>query len=161
VKAIVKAGKSLGWTENAISALVGNVGRENNFVWKYIIGTHSDPKNSSTNFGIISWQGSRLDNVKAALKKNGMLLDNGSAKEDTESIKIMINFINSELDLERGDSSLMTKSGASTIEISDMLRKYIRYSMSQPYNTPDSKFNVTKNHYWAAASKLAGLINYT
>jgi len=160
VSTIKQTGKSLGWTDNAIAAFVGNVGRENNFNWKYIAGSHTDPKNKVTNFGIISWQGSRLDNVKAALKKAGLLQENGSAKRSQLSITTMVKFADSEMNSEGGNSSIMRKAGASTKDISDMLQKYIRYAKGSPYNTPDPKFNVTKNHYWAAAAKLAGAINY-
>lgn len=160
VEAIKSAGKSLGWTDNAIAAFVGNVGRENNFNWKYIVGPHNDPKNKATNFGIISWQGNRLKNVQASLKKAGLLQENGSAKKTVDSIKEMVKFADSEMNSQRGDSSLMRKKGASTKDISDMLHSYIRYSKSAPYNQPDSRFNVKKNHYWAASAKLAGIINY-
>lgn len=160
VETIKQTGKSLGWTDNAIAAFVGNIGRENNFNWKYIAGSHTDPKNKVTNFGIISWQGSRLDGVKKALKDAGLLQENGSAKRSQSSISTMVKFADSEMNSQGGDSSIMRKAGASTKEISDMLYKYIRYSKGSPYNTPDPKFNVTKNHYWAAAAKLAGAINY-
>ena len=160
VNAIKEQGKALGWTDNAISSFIGNVGRENNFQWKYIIGPHDDPKNEAKNFGIISWQGSRLKNVQNALKKVGLLQGNGSAKKDVASVKAMVRFVDSELNSERGNSALMRQKGATTKQISDMLYKYIRYSSSAPYNEPDSRFHVEKNHYWAAAAKLAGLINY-
>lgn len=160
VKAIKEQGKALGWTDNAIAAFVGNVGRENNFNWKYIVGPHDDPKNKAKNFGIISWQGSRLESVQAALKKAGLLQENGSAKKDVASVKAMVKFADSEMNSERGDSSLMRKAGATTKEISNMLHDYIRYSKNPPYNEPDPKFHVEKNHYWAAAAKLAGVINY-
>lgn len=160
VKAIKEQGKALGWTDNAIAAFIGNVGRENNFNWKYIVGPHDDPKNQAMNFGIISWQGSRLKSVQDSLKKLGLLQKNGSAVKNTASVKAMVKFVDGELDSERGNRALMRQPGATTKQISDMLYNYIRYSKNAPYNEPDSRFHVEKNHYWAAAAKLAGLINY-
>jgi hypothetical protein len=159
INQIKKTGSNLGWTENAIAAVIGNVGRENAFNWKYLIGPHSDPKTKATNFGIISWQGSRLDSLKEFLKKSGLLQKNGSAKKDLRSIDSMLRFMDSELDSQGGDSKLMRNQDATTSQVSDMLKKYIRYAMA-PYNTPDPKFNVEKNHIWAASAKLSGLINY-
>lgn len=160
VNQIISTGRQLGWTENAIASVVGNVGRENAFNWQYLIGPHSDPKNAATNFGIISWQGSRLDNLKKFLKKAGLLQENGSAKKDLKSIDVMLKFMDQELDTQRGDSKLMRNPDATTNEISNMLKRYIRYAMGR-YNKPDPKFNAEKNHIWAASAKLTGLINYT
>lgn len=160
INQIILTGRQLGWTENAIASVIGNVGRENAFNWRYLIGPHSDPKNAATNFGIISWQGSRLDNLKEFLKKAGLLQENGSAKKDLKSIDVMLKFMDQELDAQRGNSKLMRNPAATTTEISNMLKGYIRYAMGK-YNTPDPKFNAEKNHIWAASAKLTGLINYT
>lgn len=159
--AIKEQGRALGWTDNAIAAMVGNVGRENGFNPQYIYGPHDDPKTRATNFGIISWTGPRLKDVQSYLKSAGMLQANGSARKNTESVKAMVKFVNAELDKQGGNSSLMRDPAATTQQISKMLYSYIRYAMA-PYNTPDpkNKFHVAKNNQWAASAKLSQIINY-
>jgi hypothetical protein len=159
INAIKDAGKALGWTDNAIAAVVGNVGRENGFNWEYLTGSHSDPRTGAKNFGIISWQGDRLKKVQQDLKASGLLQKDGSAVSDPRSIKVMIKFMNREMDQEGGNSQLMKDPNATTSQVSDMLKNYIKYAMGS-FNSPDKKFNAKKNHLWAAAAKVSGLVDY-
>jgi len=160
IKQINSTGKSLGWSENAIASVIGNAGRENSLILDRIVGQHTDPKNKAKNFGIFSWQGQRLLELQKFLKSKGLLEKTGSAKRSLSSVDAMLRFIDGELDSQGGNSKIMRDKNATTDQISKMLKNYIRYS-GAPYNAPDPKFNVAKNHIWAASAKLGGLINYT
>lgn len=98
IKQINTTGNNLGWTENAIASVIGNIGRENSFDWDKLVGMHIDPKNKAKNFGIFSWQGSRLVELQKFLKMRGLLEKSGSAKRSLSSLDAMLRFMDSELD---------------------------------------------------------------
>lgn len=155
--AIQKAGASLGMNDNAIAALLGNVGRENNLRWSKITSSHSDPKNNATNFGIVSWQGSRRKSLLSKLAASGVYKDNKIVGSIDDTILEMIKFIRTEM----GSSKFSQFKAASTTKAaSDILYKYIVYSMGQ-YNKPDKYFHAWKNHMWAKAAKDLDIIKYS
>ena len=163
ISAIKSSGKSLGLSDNQIAAIIGNVGRENGFKWKVISKNHTDPKNSAVNIGIISWQGSRKDNLINKLKKKGLYKEgSGITGGIKDVIATMMHHIKDEMNTGKyGVSSFNNfKSKSSTKEAADSLYKYIKYSMGR-YNSPDEYFHAWKNHMWADAVKSVGLITYT
>jgi hypothetical protein len=156
-KAIKKAGSSLGLNNNAIAALLGNVGRENNLRWSKITSIHSDPKNNAINFGIVSWQGDRRIELIKDLKKAGVYKDEKVVGGTYQTILEMIRFIGKEMKDSKFNSF---KSATSTKTASDILYKYIVYSMGK-YNKHDKYFHAWKNHMWAKAAKDLKLIDYS
>jgi len=156
VNAIKKAGKTLGMSNNSIAVLLGNVGRENGFKWETIATPHVDPKNSKTNFGIISWQGVRRDKLLEKLKEAGVYKDGKIVGTVDKTILTMMQFIKDEM----GPTTFgKLQSNISTADAADIFYKYIVYSMGK-YNRPDDYFHAWKNHMWAKAAKDVGLIDY-
>lgn len=156
-KAIKKAGSSLGLNNNAIAALLGNVGRENNLRWSKITSIHSDPKNNAINFGIVSWQGDRRIELIKDLKKAGVYKNGKVVGSVYQTILEMIRFIGKEMKDSKFNSF---KSAPSTKAAADILYKYIVYSMGK-YNKPDKYFHAWKNHMWAKAARDLKLIDYS
>jgi hypothetical protein len=157
INAIKKAGKSLGLSNNAIAALLGNVGRENGFRWEAIATPHLDPKNSKTNFGIISWQGARRDKLLKNLEEAGAYKEGKIVGTVDTTILEMMKFIKEEMD---AATFSKLQSNLSTKEAADIFYKYIVYSMGK-YNRPDDYFHAWKNHMWAKAAKDSGLVDYS
>lgn len=155
--AIKKAGSSLGLNNNAIAALLGNVGRENNLRWSKITSSHSDPKNKATNFGIVSWQGGRRKSLLAKLAASGVYKNNKIVGSVYDTILEMMKFIK----IEMGNSKFnQFKSSSTTRDAADILYKYIVYSMGK-YNKPDKYFHAWKNHMWAKAARDLDIIEYS
>lgn len=157
INAIKKSGKAFGMSNNSIAALLGNVGRENGFRWEAIATPHLDPKNSKTNFGIISWQGARRDNLLKNLKKAGVYKDGKIVGTVDSTIREMMKFIKEEMD---ATTFSKLQSTVSTKDAADIFYKYIVYSMGK-YNRPDDYFHAWNNHMWAKAAKDSGVIEYT
>lgn len=157
IAAIKKAGKALGMSNNAIASLIGNVGRENGFKWDTIATPHVDPKNSKTNFGIISWQGARRDKLLKNLEEAGVYKEGKIVGNVEATILEMMKFIKEEMD---AATFSKLQSNLSTKEAADIFYKYIVYSMGK-YNRPDNYFHAWKNHMWAKAAKDTGLIEYS
>jgi len=155
-ESIRKGGKSLGMNTNSIAALIGNVGRENNLRWSKITSSHSDPKNHATNFGIISWQGSRRKSLLVKLAESGVYKDNKIIGSTYDTILEMIKFIKSEMGVSKFNSF---KNAKNTKDAADILYKYIVYSMGK-YNKPDKYFHAWKNHMWAKAARDSKIIEY-
>jgi hypothetical protein len=159
IDAINQNAKKLGMSKNAIAALLGNVGRENGFIWKKIASPHIDPKNKATNFGIISWQGSRRDKILKRLKDKKLLDKGGKVIGSIYGVTgEMVRFIKDEMK-EEVFNKLMSPS-ISTLDASKIFKNYIKYSMGK-YNKPDKHFHAWKNHMWASALKEDGSIDYT
>ena len=156
-EAIHKAGSHLGLNSNAIAALLGNVGRENNLRWSKITSVHSDPKNHAVNFGIVSWQGSRRKNLIDQLQKAKVYSNGKITGGIYKTILEMIKFIKTEMGESKFDSF---KNSQSTKEASDILYRYIKYSMGK-YNKHDKYFHAWKNHMWAKAAKDLDIIDYS
>jgi len=155
--AIRKAGSSLGMNENAIAALLGNIGRENNLRWSKITSSHSDPKNKATNFGIVSWQGTRRKSLLSKLAAAGIYKNNKIVGSIDDTILEMMKFIETEM----GKSKFSQfKTSSTTKSAADILYKYIVYSMGR-YNKPDKYFHAWKNHMWAKAAKDLDIIEYS
>lgn len=155
--AIKKSGSSLGLNENAIAALLGNVGRENNLRWSKITSSHSDPKNKATNFGIVSWQGSRRKSLLSKLAVAGVYKNNKIVGSIDDTILEMIKFIKTEMGISKFNNF---KSAGTTKDAADILYKYIVYSMGK-YNKPDKYFHAWKNHMWAKAARDLDIIEYS
>lgn len=156
-KVVIDEAKKLGWNDYALASLAGDLGRENGWNRNTIMKGHSDPANSASNVGIISWQGSRRTNLLAFLQKEGQY-DGKNMKTDDKTLRLMVRFMDHEMK-SYGVWDAM-RNAKSTYEASEALRKYIKYDPNPPYNTYDSKFRVKNNATWASIAKQKGIVKF-
>lgn len=151
----------LGWAENARLSLLGDIGRENSWNRQTIFGGHIDPASYTNgrgkieNRGIISWNGSRKQNLDNFLQKEGVY-----GKADDDELRGMVRFMDSEMRDSpewKGIHKAVRKPNISTYDASENLRKYIKYVPDGPYNSPDDRFRVKANRKWAERAEKLGL----
>lgn len=151
----------LGWSENARLSLLGDLGRENSWNRKTIFGGHVDPasykngKGKIENRGIISWNGTRKQNLDKFLQKEGVY-----GKNDDDELRGMVRFMDSEMRDSpewKNIHQAVRNPNISTYDASENLRKYIKYVPNAPYNTHDPDFRVKANKNWAKKAENLGL----
>lgn len=145
----------LGWSENARLSFLGDMGRENAWNRETIFNGHLDPKNKALNRGIISWQGDRLKNLDGRLRQKNLY-----GRGDDEELREMVRFMDDEM-RSSGEWEAVHQAvrnpNLTTYEISENLRKYIKYVPIAPYNSFDKDFRVQNNRIWAEKAKSLGL----
>ena len=159
-KKIASTGKKLGWTDNAITCMVAEVGRENGWIIDTILKGHKDAANGKSNIGIISWQRDRKEALLKYLKSKGTY-DGKNVTNNLITIGHMVEFFYKEMASRDGDTSVMTSGGKTTKQISDELWKSIKYSTSAKYNPYDKYFKSTKTHEWAQRARELGIVSYS
>jgi len=144
---------NLGYPSHSRLALLGNVGRENNWNPNIIFGGHSDPKNQAKNRGLMSWQGTRRQGLENFIKKNG-----GDWTPSENNLRLQARYLDNELQSKYPQiHSTLTNPDADLPTISRQLRNYINYVPSAPYNTPDKEYDTKNNRIWAEKAKGLGL----
>lgn len=73
---VYKAFRNAGLSDGQAKIITAEVGRENDYLAKYVFGSHSDPANGKYNLGMLSWQGDRGKKLYDMLAKNGLIKGN-------------------------------------------------------------------------------------
>lgn len=88
---VYKAWISAGLSEKQALAMTAEVGRENDYAIKYLFGGHTDKSNKKANLGMLSWQGSRRDELIKYLKQVGAY-KNGRIEQSQEALNAQARF---------------------------------------------------------------------
>lgn len=81
-----------GLNSNQAKIFTSEVGRENSFNPNLLFGGHPDPKRGN-NLGMISWQGKRKENLIRDLKKQNLILDNGTLVRSQQCLNAQARFV--------------------------------------------------------------------
>jgi hypothetical protein len=131
--AVYDAFKSAGFSDMQARALTAEVGRENDYRPENLFGHHKD-MTGPTNFGIISFEGSRLVAVKNRLKSKGLLTAKGTAKENQESLNVMASYVMEEMkttEASHGGKEFLSNPNITQEEAEPVLAKYIRWKYKE------------------------------
>lgn len=156
-----------GLSDQGARVMVAEINRENSFQSKYIFGSHTDAANAKRNSGMISWQGDRSDNMKAALEAGGHLDANGRIKRTQGAIDAQAGFLMKEM--ESGSINPRDKGQLHGKALADYLRSdkvdpnvgmdavgtnYIKWAIDNPKYRDDGLKN-RKHGYDSISQKLA------
>jgi hypothetical protein len=95
---VYSAFRTVGFSDNQSRALTAEINRENSFDPDYIFGSHQDEANSASNFGMLSWQGSRRRRFREFLGDRGLLDADGSITQSDAAIVAQAEFIRNEME---------------------------------------------------------------
>jgi hypothetical protein len=95
---VYRAFREAGFSDAQAQALTAEINRENSLRSEFLFGTHSDPKNEATNFGMLSWQGPRKPQAEAFLAERGLLDDQGNIVPGYDSLRAQAEFIRQEME---------------------------------------------------------------
>lgn len=95
--AVYKAFKHAGLNDNQSRIITAEVGRENDYLNKYLFGGHSDPHNGKYNLGFISWQGDRGKNLYNFLKSKGLIDSSNKIVQSQEALDAQAEFLLNEI----------------------------------------------------------------
>lgn len=93
---VYQAFKNAGLSDNQSFALTAEVGRENEYNTKYLFGGHIDASNKKQNLGMISWQGSRRDELLKYLNQAGVI-KNGKIEHTQQALDAQARFLVKEI----------------------------------------------------------------
>lgn len=93
---VYKAFRNAGLSDAQAKIITAEVGRENDYLSKYVFGSHSDPANGKFNLGMLSWQGDRGKKLYELLEKNGLIKDNKMV-EDQKTLNAQAAFAVNEI----------------------------------------------------------------
>ena len=96
--AVFQAFRNSGFSPSQAQALTAEINRENSLRPQFLFGTHTDPANRATNVGMLSWQGSRADEVTQFLKKRGVMDDAGNITPGFDALQAQTDFIRQEME---------------------------------------------------------------
>lgn len=96
IKQSYNAAIAAGFSHNQAVALIGELGRENDFSADKMFGGHPDPARGQ-NLGIFSWQGNRRKALEKYLSERGMLNKDGTIKRSQEALKAQFEFTRIEM----------------------------------------------------------------
>lgn len=97
------AAQQAGFSPSQARALVGELGRENDFNLDTMFGSHKDEANHKKNRGIFSWQDSSPNNGRATnlhnhMRTKGLVSSNGTFKRTNESLQAQFEFLRKEIE---------------------------------------------------------------
>jgi len=95
---VYSAFRVAGFSDNQSRALTAEINRENSLNPTFIFGGHTDAANNASNFGMLSWQGSRRKRAKEFLTERGLLEADGSIKQSDEAIVAQAEFLRQEME---------------------------------------------------------------
>ena len=95
---VYRAFVGAGFSDPQARALTAETGRENAFQSRYIYGTHSDPANRATNFGLMSFQGPRREQVLDYLRQAGRINEQGQVMPGPETLLAQAQFVRREME---------------------------------------------------------------
>jgi hypothetical protein len=87
-----------GFSDPQARALAAETGRETGFAQRYLYGTHSDPANRATNFGLMSFQGPRRASILDYLQQQGRVNEQGQVLPGPETLLAQAKFIRNEIE---------------------------------------------------------------
>lgn len=98
VKDAYQLAQAAGFSPSQAKALVGELGRENNFNISTMFGFHTDAANHKQNGGIFSWQGDRAKALQAYMTARGLVNADGTFKRTNESLQAQFEFLKREIE---------------------------------------------------------------
>lgn len=132
---VFNAFKNAGFSDNQARAMTAEVGRENDYVEKYLFGMHVDPKNKSINQGFFSWQGSRRDKLFARMAAAGLVDGKGNFVPGQEALNQMALFAKEEINTSYSKTRdrFLSKPNIDMESAAQVLgRDYIRWAIDNP-----------------------------
>ena len=96
--AVYAAFRNSGFSDSQARALTAEINRENSLRPQYLFGSHTDAANRATNIGMLSWQGSRADNLQNFLKKRGLMDESGTITPGFDALQAQTDFIRYEME---------------------------------------------------------------
>jgi hypothetical protein len=157
MKRLYKNFKANGWTTEGARTMVAHVGRENDYVTKYMFGTHVDASNALRNVGLISWQGARYTALMKFLKSQGCIDASNKIKPGWATLDAQCKFMNIELKSSYTSAYKALTTAGLTYDnnIEDVIsRKYVGWAKGGSSN---GKF--TKRDSDKALAKMRGYYN--
>lgn len=98
VKDSYQLAQAAGFSPSQAKALIGELGRENNFNINTMFGFHTDAANHKQNGGIFSWQGDRAKALQAHMTSRGLVNADGTFKRTNESLQAQFEFLKREIE---------------------------------------------------------------
>lgn len=95
---IYNAFRGAGFSDAQARALAAETGRETGLQSSFLYGTHSDPANKATNFGLMSFQGNRRSNVLDFLRQAGRVNEKGEVIPGPETLLAQAQFVRREME---------------------------------------------------------------
>lgn len=95
---IYNAFRGAGFSDAQARALAAETGRETGLQSSFLYGTHSDPANRATNFGLMSFQGNRRANVLDFLRQAGRVNEKGEVIPGPETLLAQAQFVRREME---------------------------------------------------------------
>ena len=96
--AVYQAFRNSGFSPSQAQALTAEINRENSLRPQYLFGSHTDPSNRATNVGMLSWQGSRADEVSDYLRRRGVMDEKGNITPGFDALQAQTDFIRQEME---------------------------------------------------------------
>jgi len=117
VKDSYQLAQAAGFSPSQARALIGELGRENDFNLNTMFGSHTDQANHLTNKGMFSWQGSRATALKAHMTAKGLVNADGTFKRTNESLQAQFEFLKREIEADpKWKASFLDKKNISNEE---------------------------------------------
>lgn len=98
VKDSYQLAQAAGFSHSQAKALIGELGRENDFNISTMFGFHKDEANHKQNGGIFSWQGDRAKALQAHMIAKGLVNADGTFKRTNESLQAQFEFLRKEIE---------------------------------------------------------------
>lgn len=95
---VYRAYMGAGFSDAQARALAAETGRETGFAQRYLYGTHSDPANRATNFGLMSFQGPRRASILDYLQQQGRVNEQGQVIPGPETLLAQARFVRNEIE---------------------------------------------------------------
>lgn len=96
IKQAYDAAIAAGFSHKQAVALVGEVGRENDFKLNNLFGSHADPARGH-NLGMFSWQGNRRKALEKFLSDKGLLNKDGTIQRSQAALQAQFEFAKQEM----------------------------------------------------------------
>jgi hypothetical protein len=98
VKDSYQLAQAAGFSPSQAKALIGELGRENDFNISTMFGFHKDEANHKQNGGIFSWQGDRAKALQAHMIAKGLVNADGTFKRTNEALQAQFEFLRKEIE---------------------------------------------------------------
>lgn len=134
---IYNAFRGAGFSDAQARALAAETGRETGLQSRYIYGTHSDPANRATNFGLMSFQGDRRTQALDYLRQAGRIGEGGQIIPGPETLRAQAQFIKREMETNpayaRTREQFLANPNIDPEQAAEVLgRNYIRWRFNDP-----------------------------
>lgn len=137
---VYDAARRAGFSHSGARVLVGEIGRENSLNSKLIFGSHDDPANRARNAGMISWQGSRKDDLMKFLGGvPGALDEQGNMTKTQANLDGQMAFLRQEMESGRigrrtsGMAEMLSSDNVDQRAMADAVgRDFIKWRIDDP-----------------------------